>query len=275
MPGALGHPFFLHAVVAGTVIAVSAGLVGYFLVLRGQIFAADALSHVAFTGALAALALGADARVGLFAATLVVALLMAGLARRGHADDVVIGNVFSWVLGLGVLALTIYTTTRSSTDGRAGVSVLFGTIFGLSGSRVAITAGIACVIIAGVLLIGRPLLFATFDPAVAAARGVPVRLLSVLFLGLTGVTVAEATQAVGALLLLGLLAAPAGTAIQLTSRPWPALAASAGIATVEMWVGLGLSYAVPVLPPSFAILAAATTVYLATWSGIQLTRRRT
>ncbi|MDX6430842.1 MAG: zinc/manganese transport system permease protein, partial [Streptosporangiaceae bacterium] len=104
------HPFMQHAFLAGTGIALSCGLVGYFLVLRAQVFTGDALSHVAFTGALAALAFGFDLRIGLFAATIGIAVMMGALGRRGRADDVVIGNVFAWILGLCVFFLTLYTT---------------------------------------------------------------------------------------------------------------------------------------------------------------------
>src|SRR5262249_16475937 len=113
----LAHPFMQHAFLAGTLIAAACGVVGYFLVLRAQGFTGDALSHVAFTGALAALVAGLDLRLGLFAATIGVAAGIGLLSRRGRADDVVIGNVFAWILGLGVFFLTLFTTARSSSNG--------------------------------------------------------------------------------------------------------------------------------------------------------------
>ncbi|MGW1809660.1 metal ABC transporter permease [Streptomyces sp. NPDC002078] len=261
----LSHPFFLHAFLAGTAIAAACGLVGYFLVLRAQVFTGDALSHVAFTGAMAALAFGADLRLGLFAATIAMALLFGTLGRKARPDDVVIGSVFSWILGLGAFFITLYTTSRSTTNGTAGVSVLFGSVFGISAGSAAVAALVAAGVGLLVVLIARPLLFATLDEAVAAARGVPVRLLGYGFLALAGISAAEATQAVGSLLLLGLLAAPAGAAIRVTDRPYRALALSAGLAVLEMWAGLFASYAVPKMPPSFAIMAAATAVYAATF----------
>jgi zinc/manganese transport system permease protein len=257
----LSHPFMQHAFLAGTAVALAAGLVGYFLVLRSQVFTADALSHVAFTGALAALAAGVDARLGLFTVTILVALGMGALGRRARADDVVIGGVFAWILGLGVFFLTLYTTTRSGANGSASVTVLFGSIFGLTGSRATLTAFIALGICLVMTAIARPLLFASLDETVAAARGVPVRLLGFGFLALVGTTTAEATQVVGALLILGLLAAPAGAASRLTTRPLRALWLSAGIAVASVWIGLTASYALPTMPPSFAILAVATGVY--------------
>jgi len=144
---ALAHPFVRHALIAGTAVAVCAGLVGWFLVLRSQVFSADALSHVAFTGALAALAFGLDVRLGLFAATLGVALVLGLLGPRGRADDVVIGSVFAWVLGLGVLFLSI-STTRAAGDSTAGASVLFGSIYGLDTGQTVLTVMVAAIVVA-------------------------------------------------------------------------------------------------------------------------------
>lgn len=272
----LSHPFMVHALLAGIGIAASCGAVGYFLVLRAQVFTGDALSHVAFTGALAALAFGVDLRVGLYAATIAVALLLAALGRRGRADDVVIGNVFAWILGLGVLFLTLYTTHRSGNGvGSGTVSVLFGSILGMSAGQASAALVIGLAVLAGVLAIARPLLFAGLDEAVAAARGVPVTLLGFAFLALVGAATAEATQAVGALLLLGLVAAPAGTAVALTGRPWAGLALAVGLAVAETEGGLALAYALPRVPPSFAIIAVATAVYAAAtaWGSSSRIRR--
>ncbi|GHF38008.1 zinc ABC transporter permease [Kitasatospora xanthocidica] len=267
---ALHQPFFQHALLAGTAIALASGLVGYFLVLRAQTFTGDALGHVAFTGAMAALAGGFDLRLGLFAGTVGVALLLGVLGRRGRPDDVVIGTLFSWILGLGTFFLTLYTTHRSTTQGNAGISVLFGSVYGLDGARTTAAVLIALAVSAAVVLIARPMLFATLDDAVAAARGVRTGALGLGFLALVGVCAAEATQAVGSLLLLGLLAAPAGTALRLTDRPYRALGLSAALAVLELWSGLMLSAAVPRLPPSFAIMAVAAACY----AGASLVRPR-
>jgi zinc/manganese transport system permease protein len=278
----IGHmfaePFIAHALLAGTFIALASGLVGFFVVLRRQVFAGDALSHVAFTGAVAALAIGVDVRAGLFVACVGFALALAGLGRAttsGQVDDVVIGSSFAWILGLGVLFLTLYTTSRSAGgDGKAGVSVLFGSIFGLSASQAYVAAGVGLGVAAALLVMARPLLFASIDEAVAAARGVPVRLLAAAFLVLLGVTAAEATQAVGSLLLLGLLAAPAGAAHRLTVRPFRAMLLSAVFAVASVWLGLSLAYAAPSLPPSFAIMAVATVIFAGSYaiSGVKRLR---
>jgi zinc/manganese transport system permease protein len=258
----LSHPFMRHAFLAGLPSAALAGAVGYFMVLRGQVFTGDALSHVAFSGALTALALGLDPRVGLFAGTIAVGVVLAALGNRGQADDIVIGTVFAWVLGLGVLALSVYATSaRSGGNGVAGVRILFGSIFGLSRGAALISAGVAVVLLGLGAMIARPLLFASLDGAVAAGRGVPVRLLGIGFLVLVGATAAETTQAVGALLLLGLLSAPAGAAHRLTTRPWTGLCTSIGLAVLSTAVGLIASFLVPRVPPSFAIVSAAALCY--------------
>jgi len=259
------HPFMRDAFLAGTAIALASGLVGYFVVLRSQVFSGDALSHVAVTGALAALAAGVDVAVGLFGGCVAVGLGLAALGSRGRPDDTVIGNIFAWILGLGALFLTIYTTSASGVSATSGISVLFGSIFGLSSGRALAYGAVALAVAGGLLFMARPLLFASIDDAVALARGVPVRALGFAFLGLVGVTAATATPAVGALLLLGLLATPAGAAQRISARPFHAMALSAGIAVGSMWIGLTVSYAAPSVPPSFAILAVATGCYVVAW----------
>jgi zinc/manganese transport system permease protein len=266
----LGHEFMRHAFLAGTFIALACGLVGYFVVLRAQVFAGDALSHVAFTGALAAAAAGVDVRIGLFAATLAVAGGIAALGERARADDVVIGTVFAWILGLGVLFLSIFASgSGSAANGTQGARILFGSIFGLSAGDAWIAAAIAIAVVAAVLALARPLLFSSIDPAVAEGQGVPVRAIGIGFLLVVGAVSGEATQAVGALLLLGLLAAPAGAARLLTPDPWAGLAISAALAVGSTWVGLALSYTISRLPPSSAIILVATFAYaLAALSGL-------
>jgi zinc/manganese transport system permease protein len=258
------HPFMQNAFLAGTATAVLCGLVGYFLVLREQVFTGDALSHVAFTGSLGALAFGFAARVGLFGATVGVAVLLAAIAARRRPDDVVIGSVFAWVLGLGVLFLSIFTSRSATGNSQGGAAVLFGSIFGLGRGDAVIAVVVAGAGAGAVAFMARPLLFASLDEDVARSRGVPVRALGYAFMVLAGATAAEATQAVGALLLLGLLTAPAAAAGRLSARPFRALAASAAIAVGAVWAGLAISYVAPRTPPSFAIVAVATAAYALT-----------
>jgi zinc/manganese transport system permease protein len=255
------HEFVRNAFLAGTFIALACGAVGYFVVLRAQVFAGDALSHVAFTGALAAAAAGIDTRIGLFAATIAIALVLGGIGERAGADDVTIGIVFAWILGLGVFFLALFSSGSGGGNGLLGARALFGSIFGLSAGDARLAAAIGVAIALAVIAIARPLLFASVDPGVATSRGVPVRALGLAFLALVGATAGEATQAVGALLLLGLLAAPAGAAHRLTANPYLAIALSATLAVLSMWLGLAISYGVPSLPPSTAVIAVATAIY--------------
>ncbi|MGH2855252.1 MAG: metal ABC transporter permease [Solirubrobacteraceae bacterium] len=255
------------ALLAGSCIAVATGVIGYFVVLRVQVFAGDALSHVAFTGALAAAAAGLDLRVGLFAATVAVALLLATIgpsSRRARADDVTIGIVFVWVLGVGVLFLDLFNAGGSGANGTIAARTLFGSIFSLTAGEAQLAALLGVAIVAAVLAIGRPLLFASIDAPLAVAGGVPVRALGFAFLVLLGLDAAEATQAVGALLLLGLLAAPAAAALRLTANPYRGMALSASIALGAMWAGLALAYWVPSLPPGSAVILTALAFYALT-----------
>jgi zinc/manganese transport system permease protein len=256
------HEFMRNALVAGTFVGLACGLVGYFVVLRVQVFAGDALSHVAFTGAMAALVIGVEIRAGLYAATILGGIVLGLLGDRARADDVAIGSFFAWTLGLGALFLSIFTTRSSAGNGTGGVRILFGSIFGLSPTDVRVSVALTSVASILLLSIARPLLFASLDSAVAAARGVPIRGLGLGFLALVGLVAGQATQAVGALLLLGLLAAPAGAAHRLTANPFRGLTLSAALSVGSVWLGLTLSYTFPTLPPSSMIIASAVGVYV-------------
>jgi zinc/manganese transport system permease protein len=272
--GVFGQEFMRNALLAGTFVALACGVSGWFVVLRAQVFAGDALSHVAFPGALAAAAAGIDERVGLFAATVLVGSGIgllglggggAGRSQGGRggsaAQDTAIGIVFTFVLGLGVFFLTLFGMSAGGGAGIQAAHTLFGSIYGLGGGEARVTAAIALAATVGVLAIARPLLFVSLAADVAAAKGVPARALSVGFLALLGVVAAGATQAVGALLLLGLLTGPAAAAHRLTGRPYVGIALAGGLGVGAMWGGLALSYAVPRLPPSTAIVALAVGVY--------------
>jgi zinc/manganese transport system permease protein len=262
----LDHEFVRNALIAGSAIAIVSGAVGYFTVLRAQVFAGDALSHVAFTGVLAAALAGIDLRIGLFAATIAVALLFAALGDRLQVDDVAIGVVFSWVLGLGVLFLYLFNTGSGSADGAIAARTLFGSIFSLTAAQTEFAVVIAAGVAGGLAFIARPLLYATIAPQTAAARGVRVGLLGAAFLVLLAVDAGEATLAVGALLLLGLIAAPAGTALRLTANPLHGLAISAFAGLASVWIGVALAYAFPSLPPSSAIIGVAAGLYAAAFA---------
>ncbi len=253
----LGLEFMRNAFMAGGCIALAAGLVGYFVVLRNQVFTADALSHVAFTGGLGGVLAGLNLLAGVFGSCIAVALA--------------IGTVFAWVLGVGALFLSLYTTARSAASGTLGVSVLFGSILGLQPAQVVVGSltGIATAVV--LLLIARPLLFLSVDPEVAAARGVPSRALSALFFVLVAVTVAESVQAVGALLIFGLMVTPAAVAQNLSTRPWVGMALSAGIAVAVVWLGLVVAFYIA-LPASFLITGLAFVLYLASHLARRMSR---
>jgi len=267
----LGLEFMRNAFMAGGCIALAAGLVGYFVVLRNQVFTADALGHVAFTGGLGGVLAGLNLLAGVFGSCIAVALAIGALGGRGRGRDIAIGTVFAWVLGVGALFLSLYTTARSAASGTLGVSVLFGSILGLQPAQVVVGSltGIATAVV--LLLIARPLLFLSVDPEVAAARGVPSRALSALFFVLVAVTVAESVQAVGALLIFGLMVTPAAVAQNLSTRPWVGMALSAGIAVAVVWLGLVVAFYVA-LPASFLITGLAFVLYLASHLARRMSR---
>ena len=269
----LSLDFMRHAFLAGGCIALAAGLVGYFVVVRNQVFATDAIGHTAFTGGLGGLLAGFDLLAGVFASCIAVALAIGSLGGRGRGRDVAVGVVFSWVLGVGVLLLSLYTTSGSAGSGTAGVSVLFGSILGLQLSQVVVAsvAGVATCVVT--LVVARPLLFASLDPDTAAARGVPTRALTALFMILVAVTVAEAVQAVGALLIFALMVTPAAVAQNLESRPWWGMALSALVALAVVWIGLVLSFYIA-YPASFFFTALAFSAYLASLLRRRITGRR-
>src|SRR6202035_3133925 len=167
-PVMLSHEFIRNAYLAGTFVALACGVVGWVTVLRGQVFAGDALSHVAFVGAIAAAAVGVDERVGLFVLTLGLAAVMAGLGKRAQADDVTIGVVFSWVLGIGVLLIAVLSTSSSGGNGLIVANTLFGSIFGLSTGQSVVAAVVGLGVVLVALAVARPLLFASLDPELAS-----------------------------------------------------------------------------------------------------------
>jgi zinc/manganese transport system permease protein len=260
----LSNDFMRYAFLAGTSMAVLGGLVGYFVVLRRLTFAGEALSHVAFAAALGAVLLGFQPLAGMFVITVAVALGMGSFADNVRSNDVAVGTVLAWVLGIGALFLSIYTSSpNGGSNGQIGVNVLFGSILGVQlpeAQQAAVIAGAAVVVL---LFILRPLLFATLDPTVALVRGVPVRLVGIAFMGLVAVTVAEAVQVVGALLVLSLLVMPAATAQRWTGRPFRALTLSAALAVSLTWLGLVLGYYEP-YPVSFFITSLAFAAYMGT-----------
>jgi zinc/manganese transport system permease protein len=252
----LHHQFIQYAFLAGTVIAIVCAIVGYFVVLRAQAFAGHALSHIGFAGATGAVLMGVSSLTGTIIFTILAALGMGALGKKIQGRDVEIGMVLSFALGLGILFLKLYTTSATEAVGILFGSILSVTLYDLRLSIIsgAITLVVLCVIF-------RPLLFASVDPEVAQARGVPVRFLSIFFMVLLAVTTAEAILVVGVLLVFALLIAPAAVAQHLSKRPLLTIIYSVILGLVFIWGGLLLALFLHG-PVSFFIAGLASVVYL-------------
>lgn len=255
------YEFVQNAYLAGTMVAIIAAVMGYFVVLRAQAFASEALSDIGFAGAAGAAVLGIGSLIGMFALTILAALGMGALGERLRGRDVEVGMVLSFALGLGVLFLTIYSQVGANAT--LGVNVLFGSLLSVSRMDVLTTLISGLVTLLLLALIFRPLLFASIDPEVAQTRGVPVRLLSMVFLILLAITTAEAVLVVGALLVLALLVAPAATALRLTRRPLTSLTLAVVLSLAILWGGLTLAFTGPgrQLPVGFFVAALAALFY--------------
>ena len=263
------YAFMQHAYTAGAIVAIVAGVVGYFVVLRSLSFAGHALSHIGFAGATGAVALGVNPIYGLLVFTVGGAVGMGALGKRIYGRDVVIGIVLAWMLGLGVLFLSLYSGYATE-----AYALLFGEILGISQTDVVVTLVAGVVTLAAIAIMFRPLLFASVDSDVAEARGVPVRLLSILFMVVLAISVSEAVQVVGVLLIFALLVTPPAIAERLTASPGKAIALSVLLALLFTWVGLFVSFYLP-YPVSFFITTLAFVTYLVVRLWIYLRQRFT
>jgi len=250
------YQFMQHAVEAGTVVAIVAGIVGYFVVLRRSSFAAHALSHVGFAGAAGAVLFAVSPVYGLLLFTGVGGSAMAVLSPRAANRDVHIGTVLAFMLGLGVLFISLYAGNSTQT-----YSILFGEILGISSSDVLLTLAAGAVILAAVAIVYRPLLFSSLDEDVAEARGMPTFLLGIVFMLLVAVATSIAVQVVGVLLIFSLMVTPAAIAQQLAKRPQTAMIVSVAIALVATWLGLFVAYYEP-YPVRFFITTIVFSFYL-------------
>jgi len=245
-----------HAFAAAGIVAVLGGLVGYFLVLRGQAFAGHALGHVGFTGAAGAVLIGISPFVGLLAVSLAAGIGMGFLGERIAGRDVAIGMVLALALGFGLLFLNFYTAFASE-----AVALLFGDVLAVDARTVWVLLGLGLASLAALGLISRPLLFASIEPEVAEAKGVPVRLYSVLFLGIVGLATAGCAEIVGVLLVFTLMIGPAATAQRMTNRFGPGLLLAAVLALGEAWLGITLAFYTN-WPSSFWITGLSAAGYL-------------
>jgi len=252
----LDYDFMRHAFAAAGIVAVLAGLVGYFLVLRGQAFAGHALSHVGFAGATGAVLIGAPPLAGMIGVTVLGGVLMGFLGERFAERDIAIGVILTMSLGLGLLFLHFFTAYAT-----AATALLFGDVLGVDVPTIYELLGLAVLCLAVLGVIARPLLFASLNPELAEAKGVRLNALGLVFLGLVGLTTAASAQIVGVLLVFALMVGPAATAQRLTVRVAPGLALAAGIALAEAWSGIALSYWTD-WPASFWIAALSGGIYL-------------
>ena len=228
--------FIQNAFLAGTLIAIITGVLGYFVVLRAQAFSAESLTDIGFAGATGAVLVGISSLVGMLIFTLLAAFGMGALGRRIKGRDIEVGMILSFALGLGVLFLRIYSSSATET-----VGVLFGSILSVTSADVILSLVLGIGVLISLIFIFRPLLFVSIDPEVAQGRGVPVQLLSIIFMLLLAVTVAEAIQVVGVLLVFALIIAPAASAQHLTKKPLSAIGLSVIFALLFTWGGLTLS----------------------------------
>ncbi|MDA4125500.1 MAG: metal ABC transporter permease [Thaumarchaeota archaeon] len=257
----LSYQFMQHAFETGTMIAVVAGVVGYFVVLRRSAFTAHAFSEMGFAGAAGAVVflsvLGSYAPiVGLLLGSTTGGLAIAALSRRAANRDTQVGIVLAFGLGLGLLFLSLYTGYATE-----AYSILFGEILGISISNVLLTLVATVGILATVAVVYRPLLFASLDEDVAEAKGMPMLFLGTVFMLLVAVGVSFAVQVTGVLLIFSLMVTPAATAQYLAKRPQRAILISVGISLMATWVGLFVAFYTP-YPVSFFITAIVFGLYL-------------
>lgn len=254
-------PFMVQALEAGTIVAVMAGAVGWFMVLRRQTFAGHTLAVIAFPGAAGATLAGLPLALGYFGACGIGALLLSAVGRsdRGglSSESAAIGTVQAFGLGLGFLFVSLYGGQLSGLE-----SLLFGTFLGITAAQVQTLLWVALAALAVLAVIGRPLLFASVDSAVARAAGVPTAALALVFLLLLGLAVAATAEITGALLVFALLVTPAAIAQQITARPGAALALSVALALAVTWLGLGIAYFSP-YPVGFWVTSLSFGLYVA------------
>ena len=264
------YQFMQNAFLAGTTAAVLAGIVGYFVVIRGEAFAGHTLAIVGFPGAAGAILFGLPQLLGLAvlctASGLGIGVLGRGTVRDRHAESAAIGTIQAFLLALGFLFVSLYKGLLVGVYG-----ILFGTFLGITREQALLLLAIAVLALLALAVIGRPLLYISVDEPAAAAAGVPVRALSIGFLVVLGLAIASTALITGALLVFALLVMPAAAANQLVVRPGPAMIVSVALALVIVWSGLTISYFTD-LPIGFLVTAVGFVIYLAARLARRLTR---
>jgi zinc/manganese transport system permease protein len=252
--------FMQNALVVGTLVAILGGAVGYFVVLRGQSFAAHMLSQVGFPGAAAGILLHTSPVAGLIvfcvASALGIGLLGRELDTGRRFEAATVGTILAFSLGLGLLFFRLFAGSAQGI-----YTFLFGAILGISDGDVLLTVVTTVLGLAVLAVLGRPLIFASVDPDVAEARGVPLRAISIAFLVLVALAVAVTVQIVGTLLIFALLVAPGAAAQQLTARPGVGLLLTVVLSLLFTWAGLSAAY-FTVYPAGFLITSVAFGTYV-------------
>jgi zinc/manganese transport system permease protein len=266
----LDYDFMQNAFAAAGIAAVVSGLVGYFLVLRGQTFAGHALGHIGFAGATGAMLIGLAPIWGLIGLTVAAGLAMGLLGERISGRDVAIGVVLALALGFGLLFLHYYTAFATQ-----ATALLFGNVLAVDRSTILTMSAVAVVTIAALAAIMRPLVFASLQPELAEAKGVPLTFVSIAFLVIVALAVAESAQIVGILLVFALMVGPPAAAQRLVTGLWSGLGLSAALALAEAWLGIAVAYQTD-WPVSFCIATlSALGYFLASGADLTFATRQT
>ncbi|WP_226534056.1 metal ABC transporter permease [Microbacterium paraoxydans] len=248
-----------NSIIAGAVLGVVGGLIGVFVMQRDLAFAVHGVSELSFAGAAAALLFGGSVVAGSLAGALAAAILIGILGAKARDRNSIVGVLMPFGLGLGILFLSLY-------DGRSAnrFSLLTGQIVSVSTPDLGWLIGISLVVLLGLLVMWNPLRFDSLDPESAAARGVPTRVVSLLFMVLLGLIVAVSVHIIGALLVMALLVTPAAAAMRVTAGPIavPLLAALFGFVSAVGGILLALAGTLPVSP---YITTLSFTIYVVCW----------
>lgn len=283
LAGVLAPGFFASEAVhialgVGTLVAIVTGAVGVFTVMRGQAFAGEAFGDIGTTGGSGAFLVGVGPLWGFVLGNLLAAGAMEAIGiQRVRGRDLATGIVLGASIGLAALFLYL-TTTEQSTTG-ATVTILFGSAFAIASSTIPLILLLSLLVLGLMLLLYRPLLLATVSPEMAAARGIPVRLIGILYLLALALAAALAAITIGSILGTALLVGPAASALRLTKRPLMAMLTAAGIGIGAMWLGIVLAYDSYEWPPaghgwpiSFFVVTIVFILYLI--SGLPERRHR-
>ncbi len=261
------YEFMNNAFAAAGIVAVVSGIVGYFLVMRGQTFAGHALSHIGFAGATGAGLIGLAPLWGLLGFTLAAGVVMGLLSERISNRDIAIGVVLSLALGFGLLFLHYYTSFATQ-----ATALLFGNVLAVDRQMIATLAVLGVITLLALAVIMRPLIFSTLQPELAEAKGVPLRFVSTAFLAIVALAVSECAQIVGVLLVFTLMVGPPAAAQRLTTGLWSGLALAAALALAEAWLGITIAYYTD-WPVSFCIACLSALGYFAALSAPALRER--